>query len=517
MKKYCKQIFILSNQYDINSVKDTCIQLINLVKTDSSSTDKQTESMNTVLIPPTTTVSIHSNISNDKETHPVYVKTHKIATNFILSLISRRLAVRKQLNNRLCRLSDIMCFLGVFGIILMTIVNEIGFNQIDDEYAKLSWFIKLTITLSTIVLIGLILYYHRIDINLYSVNNSINDCHFTITYTKIFLIAIEILVCAIHPIPHSFPLHSNTSLENISSNSTVSTHDTFSSMAGDILLGLPMFARLYLFGRVIMFHSHLFRDVSLRSIGYLNKVSINFFFLMKTHLERFPTIWLTAFCVILCIIGSWCLRACSYLPNNQHLSVLDAMWLFIVTFSTVGYGDLVPSSYCGRSIAAIIGLVGVFSTALVIAVLAQMLLLDRWEKYVHNFALQAELEKDRKSQAANVVKFTVKIWYLRKKHRSGLSIQHLQAQRQLFNAIDSLQLIKHKQRKLIDRCVDQIDIITLQRTASDKTYEVTRQLTFLKAKIDNIEEKLVDMNININNTMNDIQKTLHILLDKVAK
>ncbi|CAF1224351.1 unnamed protein product [Rotaria sordida] len=428
-----------------------------------------------------------------------------------------------------------MCFLGVFGIILMSIVNEIEFHQINDKYAKLSWFIKLTITLSTIVLIGLIFYYHRLDITLNSINNSIGNYHITITYTKIFFIAVEILICAIHPIPRSFPLHSNTSLENISSNSTISTHDTFST-AIDILLGVPskyqflvspyqilqsskliVFARLYLFGRVIMFHSHLFRDVSLRSIGYLNKVSINFFYLMKTHLERFPTLWLTAFCVTFCIIGSWCLRACSYLPNNQHLSVADSMWLFIVTFSTVGYGDLTPSSYCGRSIAAIIGLVGVFSTALVIAVLAQMLLLNRWEKYVHNFALQAELEKERKTQAANIVKFTIKVWFLRNKNRSELSIRYLQAQRKLFNSIDSLQIIKQKQRQLIDHCVDQIDIITIQRSTNDKTCEISKQLTFLKTKIDNMEEKLVEMNININNTMNDIQKTLHMLLDKVEK
>ncbi|CAF3793568.1 unnamed protein product [Rotaria sordida] len=482
------------------SVKDTCIQLINLVKADPSSTIKQTESMNSALISPTTTVTMNSDISNDKQTHPLYVRSQKIAASFILSLISRRLALRKDLHKRLCRLSDIMCFLGVFGIILMSIVNEIEFHQINDKYAKLSWFIKLTITLSTIVLIGLIFYYHRLDITLNSINNSI----------------VEILICAIHPIPRSFPLHSNTSLENISSNSTTSTHDTFST-AIDILLGVPMFARLYLFGRVIMFHSHLFRDVSLRSIGYLNKVSINFFYLMKTHLERFPTLWLTAFCVTFCIIGSWCLRACSYLPNNQHLSVADSMWLFIVTFSTVGYGDLTPSSYCGRSIAAIIGLVGVFSTALVIAVLAQMLLLNRWEKYVHNFALQAELEKERKTQAANIVKFTIKVWFLRNKNRSELSIRYLQAQRKLFNSIDSLQIIKQKQRQLIDHCVDQIDIITIQRSTNDKTCEISKQLTFLKTKIDNMEEKLVEMNININNTMNDIQKTLHMLLDKVEK
>ncbi|CAF5030258.1 unnamed protein product, partial [Rotaria sp. Silwood1] len=86
------------------------------------------------------------------------------------------------------------------------------------------------------------------------------------------------------------------------------------------------------------------------------------------------------------------------------------MWLFVITFTTVGYGDFTPSTYCGRTIAAMIALVGVLSTALLISVLAQKLVMDRWEKYVHNFVLDIELSKNRKIQAANVIKFVLKRW-----------------------------------------------------------------------------------------------------------
>ncbi len=64
------------------------------------------------------------------------------------------------------------------------------------------------------------------------------------------------------------------------------------------------------------------------------------------------------------------------------------MWLFIVTFTTVEYGDIIPSSYCARSkwnvfllikekkgidfnlaIAALIALMGLLSSALCITYL----------------------------------------------------------------------------------------------------------------------------------------------------
>ncbi len=97
-----------------------------------------------------------------------------------------------------------------------------------------------------------------------------------------------------------------------------------------------MFARTYLLCRFILFHSHLLHNASSQSLGYLNQVSINFHFLIKTYLEQWPTRCLFIFSAFLFFIGSWSLRACNYTSTAEHLSMLDSMWLFIVTFTTVG-------------------------------------------------------------------------------------------------------------------------------------------------------------------------------------
>ena len=88
--------------------------------------------------------------------------------------------------------------------------------------------------------------------------------------------------------------------------------------------------------RFIKFHSHLMRDTASQSLGYLNEVSINIFFLYKTYLEQWPVRCLLAFCTFILLVASWSLRACNYYSTGAHMSMLDSMWLFIVTFTTVG-------------------------------------------------------------------------------------------------------------------------------------------------------------------------------------
>ena len=97
-----------------------------------------------------------------------------------------------------------MCFLGVLGILMMILENELTFNRIDHKDTTFSLLLKATITFTTILLVGLVFYYHRIDISLYSVDNSIDDWRIVLTPVKIFSILFEALICAIHPIPGHF-------------------------------------------------------------------------------------------------------------------------------------------------------------------------------------------------------------------------------------------------------------------------------------------------------------------------
>jgi hypothetical protein len=249
-----------------------------------------------------------------------------------------------------------MCFLGLLGVILMIIANELNFAHIHQSDSVPAWFIKLFITISTAALIGLIMYYHRLDLELYCTQNALSDWRVGLTEKKMALIILEIIICAVHSMPRIYPKSDDSDI--LSDN--IGAHPlSFTKI--DVGLGLPsefnveecfcrmkkmpthtvvvlfkVFLRLYLVGRTILFHSRLVHDASLQSLGYLNRVSIDFFFLMKTFLEQWPIRSLCIFCTAIFLIGSWCLRACNYTPQSDHLPIGDAMWLFIVTFCTIG-------------------------------------------------------------------------------------------------------------------------------------------------------------------------------------
>jgi SepF-like predicted cell division protein (DUF552 family) len=161
-------------------------------------------------------------------------------------------------------------------------------------------------------------------------------------------------------------------------------------------------------------------------------------------------------------------------------------------------------------VAAFSALIGVLSTALLISVLAQKLLLTRWEKYIYNFVLNVELAKERKNQAANVIKFAVKTWYLKRMNKSS-SMESMKVQWKLLRSIDTLQQVKQEQRKLIDGCVVLADVFNLQRNSLDHIERIGQNLTVMKSTLDQWDDKFC----HINHMMNNLQSTVNLLFDRI--
>lgn len=47
---------------------------------------------------------------------------------------------------------------------------------------------------------------------------------------------------------------------------------------------------------------------------------------------------------------------CFRFHDEEHANLLNAMWLIAITFLSVGFGDIVPNTYCGRGIAVSTGM-----------------------------------------------------------------------------------------------------------------------------------------------------------------
>lgn len=166
-----------------------------------------------------------------------------------------------------------------------------------------SIFAKSLITCTSLVLVSLILLYHALEVQLFMIDNCVEDWRIAMTWQRITQVIVEVIVCIIHPIPGDFSFTWVNKHPN-----AIEQHEA--EVPIDLLLSLPMFFRFYLLTRSMLLHSKLFTDASSRSIGALNRINFNTRFVLKTLMTICPGTVLFVIILTLFIIASWTLRAC---------------------------------------------------------------------------------------------------------------------------------------------------------------------------------------------------------------
>ncbi|KAJ8683962.1 hypothetical protein QAD02_019754 [Eretmocerus hayati] len=392
--------------------------------------------------------------------------------------VGYRLGKRKALFEKRKRISDYALVMGMFGIIVMVIENELSSAGIYSKSSFYSTALKTLISVSTVILLGLIFAYHALEVQLFMIDNCADDWRIAMTWQRILQISIELAICAVHPPPGEHYFLWTAKLANKGG-------DIGSKWVPyDVPLSLPMFLRLYLICRVMLLHSKLFTDASSRSIGALNRINFNTRFVLKTLMTICPGTVLLVLMVSLWIIASWTLRQCERFHDEEHANLLNSMWLIAITFLSVGFGDIVPNTYCGRGITVFTGIMGAACTALLVAVVSKKLELTRAEKHVHNFMMDTQLTKRLKNAAANVLRETWLIYKhtrLVKRVNPGRVRTH---QRKFLLAIYALRKVKMDQRKLMDNA----NTITDMAKTSNMVYEIVSDMS---GRQDSLEERLV--------------------------
>ncbi|KAK6188233.1 hypothetical protein SNE40_004459 [Patella caerulea] len=365
--------------------------------------------------------------------------------------VGYRLGKRKELYEKRKKISDYCLVFAMFGIGVMVLETELSMAEVYTKSSFYSIALRSLISISTVILLGLILAYHALEVQLFAVDNCVEDWRIAISVKRGVQVFVELAVCAIHPIPGDFTFKWTTP-------QTDNRNPITSVVPVDVVLSIPMFLRLYLICRVMLLHSKLFTDASSRSIGALNRIHFDTRFVLKTLMTICPGTILLVFMLTLWIIASWLLRACESYHDENHANILNSMWMIAITFLSIGYGDIVPNTYCGRGIAIATGVMGAGCTALVVAVIARKLELSRAEKHVHNFMMDTQLQKRLKNAAANVLRETWLIYkytkLVQKVHASKVRAH----QRKFLQAIHSLRRVKMDQRKLTENQSTLIDM-----------------------------------------------------------
>lgn len=241
--------------------------------------------------------------------------------------------------------------------------------------------------------------------------NAADDWMVALSFRRTCQIGLELLICMLCPLP----------IEFIAPFMNDRFHDK-TLYAVNVFLSIMMFFRLYWLCRVMLLHSRychfeyldiiayffrVFTDASSRSIAGLNRVNFNARFILKTLMTICPGTMLMIFTAFLWIIAGWILRLCEreYMTPDKYndINYVNSIWLVAITFLSVGYGDIVPKTNCGRSMAIVTGILGTCASSMVVAVIARKLELTRAEKHVHNFMQDTQLTKQ-----VGVLKYVIK-------------------------------------------------------------------------------------------------------------
>lgn len=421
----------------------------------------------------------------EKNNTPTYYSSEKrrIIHSKKYDNVGYRLAKRKQLFKKRKIICDFALGAAIIGIMLMVAETELYMAEIYEKTDTTSFLIKSFISLSTFALIGFIIWYHVLDIKLFMCDNCLDDWHLALSNKKIICIAVEVIIYSIHPVPGLNDIDWKTFSYEENRVKTI-------RVPIDVLLSFPMFLRLNLLCRVIMLHSRIFNHASSQSLGALNRIHFNFKFIFKSMMTLYPGYVLAILMLGGLVITSWLLRACEMYHTEVHLNFLNAMWVISITFLTVGYGDIVPQSYCGRSVAVVTGIFGAGCTALIVAVLAQNLELARAEKYVHNFVLDIELDKQFKHAAANILKAG---WMIYKCKTLKRPINKRKHERKLLKAIHEMREVKQNQRKLNDNSINLVEMFKCQTHLYNKIEDIDAKHTSIELHIDEINQKLTEI------------------------
>ncbi|XP_061197666.1 small conductance calcium-activated potassium channel protein 2-like isoform X1 [Saccostrea echinata] len=401
--------------------------------------------------------------------------------------ISYRLSRRKVLLRYRTIIVNLEFTFAVLGIVLMLVETELFFQGVITKSSITSIVLKSCISVSTVFLLIGVIGYHVTGIQLCMTDNSLEDwrlaVNFPWTYLKVLL---ELAVCIIHPIPGNISV------------SAIDPDGKTREVSIDAILSILMLMRVYLLSKFMVVHSKLLTSTATQSLGALNKVKINSTFVFKALMSSMPGTVLVVIMLAILVVNSWAMRTCEayYHPDAKNSNFFNDMWMIAITFLTVGYGDTYPNSYCGRFVSVATGLMGVGTTALLVAVLAQKLEQSRAEKYVHNFVTRAQLDKERKIAAADTIKYVLQLWRMRKNNENN-GRKRIRLHGKLLQAIAAMKEAKNEKASIGETAIGFIeiaksvnDIVELSETLQDTQSELKMKMTEIDSTIKDLQAKM---------------------------
>lgn len=343
------------------------------------------------------------------------------------------------------------CLMASIGMVFMVVEGELFISKAVEKNSLTSNALKAVVSISTAFLLGFIVLHYKYQRQIERYSNQSR------TLRCCGEMLLEILVCIAHPFPGSMKIPKP--LQTMTKESADLTREY---VHVDGYLSLFLVFRFYLFCQVTSewLSSKLFSNRTLaKHLAGLTRVRLNSAFMMKYLLFRYPFQFVIFILLIVLITNSYAMQTCeSYtFPGSEMSSFLNSLWLVMITFLTIGYGDFYPVSFCGRCVSAATGFLGIGITGFIFSVFVHHFEMNRDEKYLLKFSTEERRKHRRRVAASNVIK----CFYKAAKCK-GEKSEYLTYKERFWKAVGVMKRSAKKCRNQHD-----IDLIDIQRTVQD--------------------------------------------------
>ena len=238
-----------------------------------------------------------------------------------------------------------------------------------------------------------------------------------------FRIVLELILTVLpHPFPADwFPGYISTfTIQALNRQSTYQFED---------LIVILMFARLWQVWKCFklnFFRRHFEQTIFLlgnqRSIidMFLHRRDFSHALAIKMLFRKTPLLSISTLVCGLFMVSAYCMRVAESSTNEVHSKYYwNNIWLVVVTFCTVGYGDTYPLTHLGRMVAVIVMGCGIVIASVMTAALMRYIELSRSEK---RLVQSSDLDRARRYAMVASVNFLQYTFRLQRGYIKGIYV-----------------------------------------------------------------------------------------------
>lgn len=158
----------------------------------------------------------------------------------------------------------------------------------------------------------------------------------------------------------------------------------------------------------------------LRKLAYFNP---NTAFAVKIIIRNNPILFAaTSWCAVLCL-GAYVLRIAEAPANANSMEYTQMLYMSVVTAWTLGYGDVVPKTYIGRTMMAFTIAISLFLIPVSIVFLGSFLDLKSSERHIVKIYTHAQMVKTLENTAASFLTKWLRLMIQKKQRRGKWSVE----------------------------------------------------------------------------------------------